>query len=170
MSKDRESGGLVCLDVDKGGEMGKRSQLNSKKTKASFRKTEKRSCAASTVQNSIGKLTKWSVEYSDKFGEWWDTLSEEEQVDVAAVVGLLEKLGPMLKFPYSSKINGSKYSHLRELRIQHAGRPYRVLYAFDSRRTAVLLVGGDKTGDDRWYITNIPAAEAQYSALKRTLK
>jgi len=52
---------------------------------------------------------------------------------------------------------------VRELRIQHAGKPYRVLYAFDPRRCAILLLGGNKTGDDRWYEKNIPVAERLYN-------
>ena len=48
---------------------------------------------------------------------------------------------------------------MRELRIQHEGRPYRVLYAFDPRRTAILLIGGEKTGDDRWYEKFVPVAD-----------
>jgi len=51
---------------------------------------------------------------------------------------------------------------MRELRIQHQGRPYRVLYAFDPRRTAILPIGGDKTGEDRWYETNVPLADRLY--------
>lgn len=51
---------------------------------------------------------------------------------------------------------------MRELRVQHAGRPYRVLYAFDPRRTAVLLIGGEKTGNDRWYDTFVPMADKIY--------
>jgi hypothetical protein len=53
---------------------------------------------------------------------------------------------------------------MRELRVQHAGRPYRVLYAFDPLRTAILLIGGDKTGDDRWYDTHVPIADRLYDA------
>jgi hypothetical protein len=56
------------------------------------------------------------------------------------------------------------------LRIQHQGRPYRVLYLFDPRRHAVLLVGGDKTGDSRWYETNVPRAEKIYSEYLKQLK
>ena len=48
---------------------------------------------------------------------------------------------------------------MRELRVQHQGRPYRVLYVFDPRRVALLLLGGDKTGDDRWYERNVPLAD-----------
>ena len=51
---------------------------------------------------------------------------------------------------------------MRELRIQHAGRPYRVLYAFDRNRDALLLIGGDKTGNDRWYEIFIPVADRLY--------
>lgn len=51
---------------------------------------------------------------------------------------------------------------MRELRIQHAGRPYRVLYAFDPRRAAILLLGGDKTGQDRWYEQHGPVADDLY--------
>jgi hypothetical protein len=59
---------------------------------------------------------------------------------------------------------------MRELRIQHEGRPYRVLYAFDPRRVGILLVGGDKTGNARWYIENIPKADAIYRQHLRELK
>jgi len=51
---------------------------------------------------------------------------------------------------------------MRELRIQHAGRPYRVLYAFDPRRSALILIGGDKTGNDRWYEVFVPIADGLY--------
>ena len=66
------------------------------------------------------------------------------------------RLGIELKFPHSSGVSGSRYAHMRELRIQHQGRPYRVLYAFDPQRNAVLLMGGDKTGNEQWYETSVP--------------
>ena len=74
-------------------------------------------------------------------------------MDVA--VRLLSEYGPDLPFPVSSAVN-TRRSHLRELRIQARGNPLRVLYAFDPRRVALLLMGGDKTGDDRWYEYNVP--------------
>ncbi len=104
----------------------------------------------------------WDVEYTDEFGDWWSTLSEAEQESLAASVQLLEERGPNLGFPHSSGINGSKHSHMRELRTQHEGHPYRTLYAFDPRRSAILLIGGDKTGDDRWYDVNVPVADRLY--------
>jgi len=104
----------------------------------------------------------WDVEYTDEFEGWWNTLSEDEQVSVAASVALLEARGPQLPFPHSSGIKDSRHSHMRELRTQHEGRPYRTLYAFDPRRTAVLLIGGDKTGNDRWYEETIGFADQLY--------
>jgi len=75
-----------------------------------------------------------------------------------------------LPYPYSSGVTTSRHRHMRELRIQVAGRPYRVLYAFDPRRTAILLLGGDKTGEERWYEVNVPRADALYDAHVRTLE
>lgn len=79
----------------------------------------------------------WEVEYIDEFEVWWNSLTESEQDDVAAYVQLLAEKGSSLPFPYSSGIESSRHNHMRELRIQHAGDPYRVLYAFDPRRTAI---------------------------------
>jgi hypothetical protein len=102
------------------------------------------------------------VEYTNEFGEWWEGLNESEQESVAAVVELLEEHGPHLDFPHSSGIKGSKHRHMRELRIQHKGDPYRVLYAFDPKRNAILLIGGNKTGNDRWYLEYVPIADRLY--------
>jgi len=54
--------------------------------------------------------------------------------------------------------------------VQHEGRPYRVLYAFDPRRTAILLIGGDKTGNDRWYQEFVPVANKLYDRHLETLR
>lgn len=115
-------------------------------------------------------VTKWEVEYTDEFGDWWCRLDEAEQESVDATVRLLESAGPWLGFPFSSKINGSKHAHMRELRIQHHGHPFRILYAFDPRRCAILLIGGDKTGDGRWYMHYIPVADRLYDEHLETLK
>ncbi len=112
----------------------------------------------------------WNVEITDEFESWWNNLSEGEQDDVAAVIGLLEGKGPSLPFPFSSGIKGSRHSHMRELRVQHAGTPYRVLYAFDPRRCAILLIGGNKTGNDRWYTELIPFADRLYDEHLEALK
>lgn len=101
----------------------------------------------------------WAMKATEEYRRWFRALSDDEAEDVMAIVDVLRGEGPHLGFPHSSKIVGSRHANMRELRIQHAGRPYRVLYAFDPQRTAVLLLGGDKTGDDRWYEKQVPVAD-----------
>lgn len=81
----------------------------------------------------------------------------------------LVQFGPYLRFPLCSDIHGSRHAHMRELRIQHHGRPFRILYAFNPRRSAILLTGGEKTGDDRWYERMVPVADALYDEHLREL-
>jgi hypothetical protein len=95
---------------------------------------------------------------TDEFADWYNDLDEPGSEDVDVAVGLLERLGVALGFPRSSSIEGASFA-LRELRIQSQGRPLRVFYAFDPKRQAVLLIGGDKTGNTRFYDTMIPFAE-----------
>ena len=101
----------------------------------------------------------WEVEFTDEFRNWWETLSEEQQDDVAHSVRHLIEFGPALGFPHSSKVGSSRYPQMRELRTQSAGRPLRTLYAFNPLRSAILLIGGEKTGDDRWYEKFVPIAD-----------
>lgn len=95
---------------------------------------------------------------TDNFEEWFLRLDDVDGRAVVRVVGLLEDRGVSLGFPHSSAIRGSRHP-LRELRVQSAGEPIRILYAFDPLRQAVLLIGGAKTGDDRFYDRIIPKAE-----------
>ncbi len=104
----------------------------------------------------------WDVEYTDEFGQWWQELTENQQDAVTSRVELLMELGPNLPHPYSSDIRGSRYGAMRELRTQSRGRPLRVFYAFDPRRSAILLIGGDKTGNDRFYEEFVPVADNLY--------
>jgi len=86
----------------------------------------------------------WDVEVTDEFKTWWNGLTDAERISVERAVLLLEERGPHLPFPYSSGVTGSRHSAMRELRVQHHGHPYRVLYIFDRRRVALVLLGGDK--------------------------
>lgn len=112
----------------------------------------------------------WGVEYTNEFGAWWTGITDSEQEDVAAVVELLMEQGPELPFPYSSGVAGSRHGHMRELRVQSGGRPLRVFYAFDPRRSAILLIGGDKTGNDRFYKRFIPVADRLYDGHLQELR
>jgi hypothetical protein len=104
----------------------------------------------------------WEVEFTDEFEDWWNRLAETEQIKIDTAIRMLEEYGPDLSFPMSSRVRGSRHSHMRELRVQVHGKPLRVLYAFDPRRSAILLVGGDKTGDNRWYEVHVPKADKLY--------
>jgi hypothetical protein len=83
---------------------------------------------------------------------------------------MLMEAGPALGYPQTTDVKGSKFSHMRELRIQHEGRPDRVLYAFDPERTAFLLLWGEETGDDRWYEKMVPIADAIYAKRLKAIK
>jgi len=113
---------------------------------------------------------KWDIEYTDEFEEWWNSLTPDEQDSIAVTVGLLERLGPNLPRPHSDTVKGSKFPNMKELRIQHDGQPYRTLYAFDPRRTAILLIGGNKTGDKNWYKKFIPIADNLFADHLKGLK
>jgi hypothetical protein len=111
----------------------------------------------------------WEVEYTDAFGAWWDSLTEAEQISVRASVQVLGERGPALGRPHVDSIKGSKFPNMKELRAQHSGEPYRILFAFDPRRTAILLIGGNKIGNNRWYREFISKADKLYEAHLRTL-
>ena len=104
----------------------------------------------------------WAVEFTDEFETWWNGLREIEEIKIDATVRLLEEYGPDLLFPMSSGVTGSRHSNMREPRIQIRGRPFRILYAFNPKRTAILLVGGDESGDDRWYEGYVPKTDKLY--------
>ena len=115
-------------------------------------------------------MANWEVEFTDEFLQWWKGLSEDEQESVDFSVGLLIEFGPMLRYPYTSQVRTSAFGEMRELRVQHEGRPYRVFYAFDPRRTAMLLIGGDKTGNDkRFYELMVPLADGIFKEHLETL-
>lgn len=112
----------------------------------------------------------WDVEYTDEFGAWWEQLNASEQESVAASVELLRQLGPNLPRPHADTLKGSRHSNMKELRTQHEGRPLRTMFAFDPRRTAILLIGGDKTGDARFYERMIPLADDLFDTHLDTLR
>lgn len=110
------------------------------------------------------------VEYTNEFGVWWTRLKEVQQENVTAMVELLAERGPGLPFPYSSGVAGSRHGQMRELRIQSAGDPIRIFYAFDPRRSAILLIGGNKAGNDRFYRRYVPIADKLYDEYLEELK
>ena len=104
----------------------------------------------------------WQVEFTDEFEAWWADLSESEQEAIVAAVGFLEEMGPSLRRPFVDTIKSSRHSNMKELRSRFAGHQYRTLFAFDPKQHALLLIGGDKVGQDqaRFYKALIKLADA----------
>ncbi len=112
----------------------------------------------------------WEVKYTDEFGQWWEDLTPEEQEEVNAKVEMLEEHGPTLPRPHSDVIVTSRHSNMKELRARIEDAQIRVLYAFDPKRTAILLIGGDKTGNPKWYEEFVPKADALFDKHLEELK
>lgn len=111
----------------------------------------------------------WAVEYTDEFDEWFQELDEGAQDAVERAVEVLETDGPALGRPLVDTIKRSRHANMKELRP--IGTNIRVLFAFDPRRTAILLLGGDKTGRwNAWYSAMIPRADELYDDFLRTLR
>ena len=114
---------------------------------------------------------KCEVEVTDEFKSWWRGLTEKEQDDVTEVVEALEEHGADLPGQYSSSVRSSRHGHMRELRVQSGGRPIRIFYAFDPRRTAILLTGGRKSGhEQRFYRDHVRRADTIYDQYIRELR
>jgi hypothetical protein len=112
----------------------------------------------------------WEVEYTEEFLAWWDELTERERIAITATVALLQEKGPALTRPYVDTLSkDSRYPNMKELRLQHAGRPYRIIFAFDPRQSAILLIGGIKSGKG-WTAKMVAAADKIYSQYLRELK
>jgi hypothetical protein len=104
----------------------------------------------------------WEVEVTDQFIEWWSALSDVQQRAVTDRVDLLSVRGPDLGRPVIDRIHSSRHLSMKELRVAKGGA-LRVLFMFDPRRHAVLLLGGDKSGGRKtWYSWAVPLADDLY--------
>jgi hypothetical protein len=105
----------------------------------------------------------WEIEVTDECTTWYDGLSEADDDAVSADIAVLEERGPGLGRPLVDTLRGSRLANLKELRPKRSD--IRILFVFDPRRTAILLIGGGKTNDwQEWYERNIPVAERLYDA------
>jgi hypothetical protein len=112
----------------------------------------------------------WNVEFTDEYEQWYQSLSVLQQDALDRCVLVLAQRGPGLGRPYVDTVKGSRYAHMKELRSQSGGKPIRTFFAFDPRRSAILLIGGDKTGDKRFYQRMIPLADALYDTYLQELR
>jgi hypothetical protein len=114
-------------------------------------------------------MTVWEVEYTDQFETWWTTLTQEEQAAIEAAVAALQRDGPALGRPLVDTIKGSRHRNMKELRPPRGN--IRFLFAFDPRRTAILLLGGDKTNQwEAWYQRSTSLADQLYDDYLRELR
>ncbi|MBX9723620.1 MAG: type II toxin-antitoxin system RelE/ParE family toxin [Candidatus Obscuribacterales bacterium] len=106
----------------------------------------------------------WTLIYLDHYENWLNEQEEELQDEAFAQLEVLKKFGPTLGRPRVDTLKSSKLANLKELRFFFKGAPIRILFAFDPKKQGVIMLGGDKTGDNRWYQRNIPIAEKLYAA------
>lgn len=106
----------------------------------------------------------WEVITTEYFQEWFEAQEDELQVRILAGLNLIEMIGPSLSRPHSDTIKGSKYANMKELRVQHEGNPYRVFYAFDPIRNAIVCCAANKKGlnEKKFYADMIKTADAEF--------
>jgi hypothetical protein len=108
----------------------------------------------------------WAVELHEDFVPEFDALPQAVQTELSAKATLLEQFGPMLKRPHADTLNGSQFANMKELRFDAAGGVWRVAFAFDTKRCAILLVAGDKSGvsQKQFYKQLIEKADDRFAA------
>ena len=109
-------------------------------------------------------MSRWTVVQADEFRVWYAGLNDNAKEDIYAKVVVLAEIGPSLGRPSVDTVQESRFSNMKELRVQSRGRPLRIFFAFDPKRRAVLLVGGDKTGKNRFYKEMVPTADRIYES------
>lgn len=114
----------------------------------------------------------WVVEIGDEFEPEFDALHEDVQTEVLAMSRLLQQFGPQLGRPRVDTLKGSRHANMKELRFSAAGGEWRVAFAFDTKRKAILLAAGDKSGvsEKRFYRELIRKADGRFEAHLARLK
>jgi hypothetical protein len=111
-------------------------------------------------------IVKWAVEMADEFEPEFDALHEDVRMEILALSLILEQFGPRLGRPRVDTLNGSRHANMKELRFGAADGEWRVAFAFDPKRRAILLVAGDKSGGSgkRFYRELIRKADERFDA------
>lgn len=106
----------------------------------------------------------WVIKTTDTFDDWFCSLCEIDRACVLAALMVLREKGPMLPRPYADTVKSSRYSNMKELRVQSRGDPIRAFFAFDPQRTGILLCAGHKAGNEkRFYDEMIPLADREFT-------
>ncbi|WP_151957236.1 type II toxin-antitoxin system RelE/ParE family toxin [Acinetobacter guillouiae] len=111
----------------------------------------------------------WTVITTDLFNEWLEQQDDSTQEKVLAALVVLQQLGPSLGRPLVDTVNDSKFTNMKELRVQHSGKPLRAFFIFDPLRQAIVLCIGNKGGKKRFYKEMLDIAEQQYELHLSTL-
>lgn len=114
---------------------------------------------------------KWNVEIADEFQPEFGALDQDVRTEILALARVLQEFGPQLGRPRVDTLNGSRHANMKELRFSAADGEWRVAFAFDPTRKAILLVAGDKSGgsEKRFYRELIRKADDRFDAhLART--
>ncbi|MBN7124791.1 addiction module toxin RelE [Erwinia billingiae] len=106
----------------------------------------------------------WTVLFGDIFDGWFREQEEGAQEKILADLLNLRAYGPALSRPYADTVKGSRHKNMKELRIQHGGRPIRAFFAFDPVRRAIILCAGDKSNDKQFYARMIRIADDEFTA------
>ena len=104
----------------------------------------------------------WIINKTNEVEEWILDLNDDDREAILTKLIILSEIGPDLGRPYVDTINESKHDNMKELRIQRNRSIYRIFFAFDPKRTAILLIGGDKRGVKRFYKDMIKKADELY--------
>ena len=117
-------------------------------------------------------MAKWTVEIGDEFEPEFNELSEGVRTEILALSRLLQEFGPQLGRPRVDTLDGSQHANMKELRFDAADGVWRVAFAFDPRRRAILLVAGDKSGisERRFYERLIAKADKRFDVHLARLK
>ena len=113
----------------------------------------------------------WTIKTTDMFDHWFSSLNDIDRASVLAALLVLREKGPGLSRPYADTLRGSRFSNMKELRIQSRGDPIRAFFAFDPARTGIVLCAGNKVGNEkRFYDEMIPVADREFTNWLNTIK
>ena len=112
----------------------------------------------------------WTIDRTEEINSWIKALDDDAKEAIYKNLLLLKEFGPSLGRPYVDSVKASKHKNMKELRVSNKKRVFRILFAFDPERTAILLIGGDKRGDQRFYERLIPTADSLFEKHLATLR
>ncbi len=112
----------------------------------------------------------WTIERTDEIVDWIKELDDDAKEAIYKNLLILKEFGPSLGRPYVDSVKGSRHDNMKELRVTNKKRIFRILFAFDPKRSTILLLGGDKRGDKRFYQRLIPLADTLFDQHLETLR